>query len=171
MTATTRLATAPRSNRSVPQPVPQVIAEPTGRAAAHERRVARVRAARGVRPVCSAPVRRRLVDEELRAPVAPAVCRVRVTRRGRLLLLLVLAALLFTAFSLGRSASEAASEPAEAVQLEQTTVQPGDTLWAVARRIAPDNDPREVIDEIRRVNDLASSELTAGQQLLLPPAR
>ena len=58
-----------------------------------------------------------------------------------------------------------------AAQLEQTTVLPGDTLWAVARRLAPEHDPREVVDQIRELNDLTSTELQAGQQLLLPAAR
>jgi LysM repeat protein len=106
-----------------------------------------------------------------RQPAAPVpAARPRLTRRGRLTVLLVLAALLFTAFSLGRAASEASSEPVATVELEQITVQPGDTLWAVASRIAPQHDPREVIDEIRRLNELSTVELRAGQQLLLPPS-
>ena len=52
----------------------------------------------------------------------------------------------------------------------QTTVQPGDTLWSVAQRIAPDNDPREVVAQIRRINHLHTSALQAGQLLLLPTA-
>ncbi len=101
---------------------------------------------------------------------AAAAAPARLTRRGRLMVLVVLAALLFTAFSLGRAASQAASEPVATAQLEQTTVMPGDTLWAVARRIAPANDPREVVAQIRQLNDLSTSTLYAGQQLLLPVA-
>jgi LysM repeat protein len=56
--------------------------------------------------------------------------------------------------------------------LQQTTVQSGDTLWSIAQRIAPDNDPRDVIAQIRRINHLQSSSLRVGQQLLLPvPSR
>lgn len=98
--------------------------------------------------------------------------RAHLTRRGRLTVLLILAALLFTAFSLGRAASQAAdgSEAAPVARVEQTTVMPGDTLWSVARRIAPDNDPREVVLQIRELNKLAGSDLQVGQQLLLPLA-
>ena len=95
----------------------------------------------------------------------------RLTRRGRAVLLLVLVAVLLTAFSLGRSATQAApvgGEPVAAPEL--TVVQPGESLWSVARRIAPDNDPREVVAQIRRLNDLTSSQLQPGQQLLLPVA-
>jgi hypothetical protein len=97
---------------------------------------------------------------------------VRVTRRGRAAVVLLLAAVLFAAFSLGRTASDAADVAGEpsAPRLEQATVQPGESLWSVAQRIAPENDPREVIQQIRRLNDLESSQLQVGQQLLLPVA-
>lgn len=96
----------------------------------------------------------------------------RLTRRGRVTLVLLLAGVLFAAFSLGRTAPQAADLAAEggAPRVEQTTVQPGESLWSVATRIAPDNDPREVIEQIRRLNDLRGSQLQAGQQLLLPVA-
>ena len=97
---------------------------------------------------------------------------VRLTRRGRALLVLVLAGLLLTAFSMGRTGSQAAQEAGggAAQQLEQTTVQPGDSLWSVAERVAPDNDTREVVAQIRRLNDLTGSDLLVGQMLLLPTA-
>ena len=93
---------------------------------------------------------------------------VHLTRRGRVLLLALLVAVLFGAFSLGRAAPQAASVSSSAPALEQITVQQGESLWTVARRIAPDNDPREVIAQIRRLNDLTTWQLQAGQQLLLP---
>lgn len=93
---------------------------------------------------------------------------VRLTRRGRILLLSALVAVLFGAFSLGRSASEAAPQGQGQPAVEQVTVLSGESLWTVARRIAPDNDPREVIAQIRRVNGLIDSQLRVGQQLLLP---
>ena len=95
---------------------------------------------------------------------------VRLTRRGRVLLLALLVAVLFGAFSLGRAAPQAASDRQSAPALEQITVHQGDSLWTVARRIAPDNDPRDVIAQIRRLNDLTTWQLQAGQQLLLPVA-
>ena len=98
---------------------------------------------------------------------------VRLTRRGRAVLVLLAAALLLTAFSLGRTASEAADARggvASAPAPTQTTVQAGESLWSVAQRIAPDNDPREVIAQIQRLNDLDGAHLAVGQQLLLPTA-
>jgi hypothetical protein len=95
---------------------------------------------------------------------------VRLTRRGRTLLLLLLVGLLLAAFSLGQEATQAAGPGSAAPVLEQTTVQPGESLWSVAQRIAPENDPREVIAQLRRLNDLDSAQLQVGQHLLLPVA-
>jgi hypothetical protein len=102
------------------------------------------------------------------APHAPGA--VRLTRRGRALLVLLLAGLLLAAFSLGQQDTQAASVLGDsgAAAPAVTTVQPGESLWSVARRIAPDNDPREVIAQIRRLNDLESTQLQVGQHLLLP---
>ena len=109
----------------------------------------------------------RVVPPERRPPA-----RAHLTRRGRLAILLVIAALLFTAFSLGRAGGSASGDSAgpSTPRLQQVTVMPGDTLWSVAERIAPDNDPREVVAQIRELNDLSGTQLEVGQQLLLPIA-
>jgi LysM repeat protein len=95
---------------------------------------------------------------------------VRLTRRGRAVLVLLLVGLLLAAFSLGHDAPQAADVVSEGTRPApaQTTVQPGESLWSVAQRIAPDHDPRDVIAQIRRLNDLESSQLQVGQHLLLP---
>jgi hypothetical protein len=40
----------------------------------------------------------------------------------------------------------------------------GDTLWSIARRVAPDRDPRPVVDHLIEVNHLGGG-LQAGQEL------
>ena len=104
------------------------------------------------------------------APAAAPAPALRLTRRGRLLLVLLLSGLLLAAFSLGTQETQAAGVRGDGAQspLEQTTVQPGESLWSVAQRIAPDNDPRDVVAQIRRLNDLQGSQLQVGQHLLLP---
>ena len=92
----------------------------------------------------------------------------RLTRRGRVLVLTALVALLFVAFLAGRSGADASTEKASSPAYTQTTVQPGETLWAVAQRVAPKHDPRALVDEIRALNHLSSATLQVGQQLLLP---
>ena len=98
-----------------------------------------------------------------------AASHTRLTRRGRVLLVAALVAVLFAAFSLGRSVSEAAAPSAQPAQ-HVVTVEHGDSLWTLARRVAPDNDPRDVVAQIRDLNDLSSAGLVPGQQLVLPVA-
>jgi hypothetical protein len=112
----------------------------------------------------------RLAPERPILPPAPP--RARLTRRGRLVLFILAVGLLLAAISLGRAGSQAATATETGPALQQTTVQQGETLWTVAQRIAPDNDPRDVVAQIRRINHLHSSSLRVGQQLLLPvPSR
>jgi hypothetical protein len=47
------------------------------------------------------------------------------------------------------------------------TVKPGDTLWSIARRIAPSQDPRPVVDQLIADNHLRGT-LQAGQAIDLP---
>jgi nucleoid-associated protein YgaU len=81
---------------------------------------------------------------------------------GRLLILLT--ALLATFLLLGGTGS--ASSPTITVEHR---VQSGDTLWDLASEITgPGEDVREVIEVIRTINELTTSNLTPGQILLLP---
>ena len=45
-------------------------------------------------------------------------------------------------------------------------VQPGDTLWSIARQVAPGRDPRPVVDALVEANDLHGG-LQAGQELVV----
>ena len=46
-------------------------------------------------------------------------------------------------------------------------VESGDTLWSIARRVAPGRDPRPVVDRLIEANDLGDG-LRAGQELSIP---
>jgi hypothetical protein len=46
-------------------------------------------------------------------------------------------------------------------------VQPGDTLWSIAERIAPGDDPRPIVAELRKHN--GDVELTPGERLVIRP--
>ena len=101
---------------------------------------------------------------------ASAAGTVRLTRRGRAVVVAALALLLFAAFSLGRTGAEGSTSAAPAPELRTTVVLPGDTLWSVAQELAPGRDPRPVVEQIRRLNDLPGGALRAGQLLVLPAA-
>ena len=106
---------------------------------------------------------------QVRVPRPPAQ-QLQLTRRGRGMVVLALLALLLTGLSLQQAHSDASTmQSAPVVPVAaQTIVHRGDTLWSVARRIAPDRDAREVVAELRQLNALRGATLVVGQQLLLP---
>lgn len=46
------------------------------------------------------------------------------------------------------------------------TVQPGDTLWAIARRVQPEGDVRPLVD--RLLSSRAGSALQVGEEIAVP---
>ena len=96
-----------------------------------------------------------------RAAVAPAPLR--LTRRG--LAVLALAVVSAAAVMLLVAHWSAASTPSPAAKGPVVTVQPGDTLWSIARSVAPSRDPREVVDHLMASNHLKSAALLPGQTL------
>jgi len=53
-------------------------------------------------------------------------------------------------------------------QFVEITVNTGDTLWGIATRFAGNQDPRKMIYSIKKVNQLDSGFITAGQVLRVP---
>ncbi|GAA5025403.1 LysM peptidoglycan-binding domain-containing protein [Microbacterium fluvii] len=98
--------------------------------------------------------------------------RLRLTARGRRVLLglaaLPAAVVLAAAVIGGGSALASHSAGAPADAFSSITVAAGDSLWSIAERVAPDADPRDVIDDIVRLNALHGAGLTAGQSLAIP---
>jgi hypothetical protein len=89
----------------------------------------------------------------------------RLTRRGQLVLLLVVAAAGYGVFGLGRADAGAEHAPPSA---HRVVVQQGDSLWSIADRVAPNQDPRDVVGKIESLNHLRGSQVEVGQQLRLP---
>ncbi len=61
----------------------------------------------------------------------------------------------------------ATSEPRR-VSSHAYVVRAGDTLWSIAERLAPGEDPRPVVDAIASVNVVDAGRLIPGQTLLIP---
>lgn len=105
--------------------------------------------------------------------VAPRT-RLRATARGRRVLAaltaLLAAATLCAAILAGGAALASDDVAAPAGSFVTVTVQPGDSLWSIAADVAPAADPRDVVDEIVRLNALDGGSIVPGQQLALPPA-
>lgn len=48
------------------------------------------------------------------------------------------------------------------------TVVPGDTVWDIARALAPDRPVREVVNQISELNGLTGGSIVVGQNLVIP---
>jgi hypothetical protein len=94
----------------------------------------------------------------------------RLTRRGRLVVFLVflLAATAVLVFALSGAATGTADRGAP-VPVKVVQVEAGDTLWSIATRAVPGEDPRDLIDEIQRLNGLEGS-LPVGTRIVVPVA-
>jgi len=97
--------------------------------------------------------------------------RLRLTRRGRLvfgtLLTLLVSAILAGIATLGATQAAASNEVGGA-DFGYVVVQPGETLWSVATELDPASDPRDLIAEIVRLNQLEGSGVQAGQPIAVP---
>jgi len=107
--------------------------------------------------------------------VPPIVRPVRLTRRGvaatGLVVALLGAALLIVAHSSLAGSTLAGSQMQPAARtgigggFSTVVVQRGDSLWSIARQLAPDRDPRAVVEQLRSVNRLPGVALWPGQVL------
>jgi hypothetical protein len=98
----------------------------------------------------------------------------RLTRRGKIVLigipLVLLAALLLLLAGFFNSPAKA-SDSAEDITVTPTvtvTVQPGESLWAIAGAVAPGRDARDVVAEIVQLNNISAGTVLPGQQLFIP---
>jgi LysM domain len=96
----------------------------------------------------------------------------RLTRRGRVVVAVV-AALLVTVISLlatgaAQATNHGPSSGAARHGLVQVVVRPGQSLWSVAEKAAPDRDTRAVIQQIIDLNSLNGDTVSAGQHLWVP---
>ncbi len=101
-------------------------------------------------------------------PAAAAAPILRLTPRGRGIALLLMLAAIFCLGLVFGSTARGADEAPVPVDHASVVVQPGETLWGIARAAAPDRDPRVTIGAIRDLNALPSAEIQSGQVLLLP---
>ena len=120
----------------------------------------------------SAVVMHNVGMNNVRASGAQAAGRVRLrlTRRGRVVLTMLVALPIVIGamvFALNGGGAAATGEQTH-VTFHYVTVQSGDSLWSVASRIAPNADPRDVIADLVNLNGLSSAVVTPGQQLAIP---
>lgn len=127
-------------------------------------------------PVAGLQAARTGAARSLSARSRPIRTRVRLTRRGRIVVaglitasMVLVAALAWLA---GTAKADAAGSgvPSSAVyhSLRSVVVLPGQSLWSIATRYEPGSDPRNVIQEIIDLNALSGTSVQPGQRLWLP---
>lgn len=81
--------------------------------------------------------------------------------------LVIALTLVGTLLGLGASAVKAVSSQPKKPSWSHV-VTPGDTLWGLAREVAPGQDPRQTVDRLIRANHLQGGAIVPGQKLVLP---
>lgn len=94
--------------------------------------------------------------------------RLRLTRRGRLVVTLLLLGLVLALSTVFSGYSAATGEAGEQPPTRTVVVGEGDTLWAIASAVAEPGETREVVHEIQEMNSLPGPELVEGQELAVP---
>jgi hypothetical protein len=95
----------------------------------------------------------------------------RLTRRGRLVVFLTfLTTALAVLFVVLSGAATGSSERGRPAPVRMVQVEAGDTLWSIATRAAPGEDPRDLIHEIEELNSLDGT-LRVGSEIAVPVER
>jgi LysM repeat protein len=128
-----------------------------------------------VAPVSRPLPRARVSGQSHRSATAHAVATtkkqsLRLTRRGRLVVFFAVVVAMLAALMMFGSMANATSTnagPATAV----VVVQPGESLWSIAQTIAPDQDPRATINDIKDLNGMNTAVVAVGQSIVVPVIR
>jgi hypothetical protein len=104
-------------------------------------------------------------------PAATVSPRLRITRRGRVVLGILVAGPLVAAAVLGGIgvvSGATATDTHASTSFQHVTVASGESLWQLAEQVAPNADPRDVVAAISDLNGLSSGVVQPGQRLAIP---
>ncbi len=107
------------------------------------------------------------LDPEHPFDTIPVMGRTRV--RGRRAILVLAAGVVIGLWAGPLARAVGPTEPVPVAE-HRVTVRSGDTLWAIAQRVAPGEDPRSVVDALVEANDVDPGALVPGQTLIIPGA-
>jgi hypothetical protein len=123
-------------------------------------------------PAASSSARRTPRTTARPARRATARDGVRLTRRGRIavgvLSALFLLVVMVVSGRMTADAGTAAGDQGRATGV--VVVQPGESLWQIAKAIAPQTDPRATVTLLRELNGLGDSVVVPGQSIVVPVA-
>ncbi len=93
---------------------------------------------------------------------------VRLTRRGRLVAVVLFLAVLLAVLTVYGSHSAATDQPGTPVPTRTVEVGAGDTLWGIASDAAAPGQVRAMVHQIQELNALSGSTLQVGQEIAVP---
>jgi len=103
---------------------------------------------------------------------ATARTPVRLTRRGRLAVtaaaVLIVGAVSMTLAGVAQATGHSATAAHGRAGVTKVLVGPGQNLWSLAEKYAPDADTRLVIQEILQLNSMSTDQVQPGQVLWVP---
>ncbi|WP_426242161.1 LysM peptidoglycan-binding domain-containing protein [Nocardioides sp. LHG3406-4] len=105
---------------------------------------------------------------DVRTPSRRTAGHLRLTRRGRLVVLLAALAVVLMLGVLFGSGSVATDEAGTPEPTRVVMVGQGETLWGIASEAAGDGSTRDMVARIERLNALETAMVTAGQKLRVP---
>lgn len=101
-------------------------------------------------------------------PTRPSAPSTRLTVRGRVVVVAVLLLAVLALWAWWGNPTAASNVQRHPVS-RSVVVKPGQTLWDIAGRVAPNRDPRRVVADIEDLNGLTDpGDLVAGQSLYIP---
>lgn len=92
----------------------------------------------------------------------------RLTARGRRLVVVLLLLLAVGVVAVAEAVLGSGGTGLELMGTASVVVEPGDTLWSIARDVVGERDVREVVDVIQLLNGLDDAAIEPGQVLQLP---
>ena len=115
------------------------------------------------RPVTTVPVARATA-----CPVRRPSGSVRLTRRGRLVVVGFALLVMLVLGVVWGSGSVATLHPGTPVPTKIVVVEPGDTLYGIAADVAPDGQVADMVEKLQQMNGLDDPMLQVGQHLRVP---
>jgi len=99
-------------------------------------------------------------------PARPAPLR--LTRRGRVVGVLLFLGVLLTVLTVFGSHSAATGEAGRPVPTRTVVVGSGDTLWDIASEVAAPGEVRAMVHQIEELNALTGPGVSVGQEIAVP---
>jgi LysM repeat protein len=108
------------------------------------------------------------LDRAAAARRSPHATSVRLTRRGRVAVVLLLVVVFLALLAMFGPHSAATGEVGTPVQTRTIEVGPGDTLWGIASEVAEPGQVRDMVHQIEQLNALDGPAVAVGEEIAVP---